>query len=98
MHRLTSVAPSTFQGCCDDGLRAQLARGGVTVHGVFPSPVDTDMSRDFDVPKVSPESVARAIFDGIESGEEDIFPDLVSASVAESWRNGATKALAAVVQ
>lgn len=25
-------------------------------------------------------------------------PDLVSASVAESWRNGATKALAAVVQ
>jgi NAD(P)-dependent dehydrogenase (short-subunit alcohol dehydrogenase family) len=44
------------------------------------------------VPKASPESVARAIFDGVEKGEEDIFPDPVSASMAESWRSGAVKA------
>ena len=73
-------------------LRALLAGRGVSVHAVLPGPVDTDMSRGFDVPKVSPESVARAIFDGVENGEEDIFPDPMSASMAESWRSGAVKA------
>jgi hypothetical protein len=37
--------------------------------------------------------VARAILDGVEKGEEDIFPDLMSQSLAESWRGGAVKAL-----
>ncbi len=44
-------------------------------------------------PKSSPESVARAILDGVEKGEEHIFPDPMSESMAESWRNGAGKAL-----
>jgi hypothetical protein len=43
--------------------------------------------------EASPESVARAIFDGLEKGEEDIFPDPTSQSIAESWRSGAAKAL-----
>jgi NAD(P)-dependent dehydrogenase (short-subunit alcohol dehydrogenase family) len=74
-------------------LRALLAGRGVRVHAVLTGPVDTDMSRGLDIPKASPESVARAIFDGVEKGEEDIFPDPMSASMAESWRNGAAKAL-----
>jgi len=74
-------------------LRALLARRGVKVHAVMAGPVDTEMSRGFDVPKASPESVARAIFDGVENGEEDIFPDPMSESMAESWRSGAVKAL-----
>jgi NAD(P)-dependent dehydrogenase (short-subunit alcohol dehydrogenase family) len=73
-------------------LRALLAGQGVSVHAVLAGPVDTDMSRGFDVPKASPESVARAIFDGVEKGDEDIFPDPMSASMAESWRSGAVKA------
>jgi NAD(P)-dependent dehydrogenase (short-subunit alcohol dehydrogenase family) len=73
-------------------LRALLAGQGVRVHAVLAGPVDTDMSRGFDVPKASPESVARAIFDGVEKGEEDIFPDPMSESMAESWRSGAVKA------
>jgi NAD(P)-dependent dehydrogenase (short-subunit alcohol dehydrogenase family) len=73
-------------------LRALLAGQGVSVHAVLAGPVDTEMSRGFDVPKASPESVARAIFDGVEKGEEDIFPDPMSASMAESWRSGAVKA------
>jgi hypothetical protein len=56
-------------------------------------PVDTEMSRDLDIPKASPESVARAIFDGVENGQEDIFPDPMSESMAQSWRSGAAKAL-----
>jgi hypothetical protein len=47
----------------------------------------------FEIPKASPESVARAIFDGLENGEEDIFPDPMSAPLAESWRGGAVKAM-----
>jgi NAD(P)-dependent dehydrogenase (short-subunit alcohol dehydrogenase family) len=74
-------------------LRALLAGRGVSVHAVMPGPVDTDMSRGLDAPKASPESVARAIFDGLEKGEEEIFPDPMSASMAESWRSGAAKAL-----
>jgi len=74
-------------------LRALLAGRGVRVHAVMAGPVDTDMSRGFDAPKASPESVARAIFDGVEKGEEDIFPDPMSESMAESWRSGAVKAL-----
>jgi NAD(P)-dependent dehydrogenase (short-subunit alcohol dehydrogenase family) len=74
-------------------LRALLAGRGVSVHAVMTGPVDTDMSRGLDAPKASPESVARAIFDGLEKGEEEIFPDPMSASMAESWRSGAAKAL-----
>jgi NAD(P)-dependent dehydrogenase (short-subunit alcohol dehydrogenase family) len=74
-------------------LRALLARQGVSVHAVLAGPVDTDMSRDLDIPKASPESVARAILDGVQNGEEDIFPDPMAQSMAESWRNGAAKAL-----
>jgi len=74
-------------------LRALLAGRGVSVHAVLPGPMDTDMSRGFEVPKASPEAVARAIFDGVEQGEDDIFPDPMSETIAESWRSGEVKAL-----
>jgi NAD(P)-dependent dehydrogenase (short-subunit alcohol dehydrogenase family) len=74
-------------------LRALLAGRGVRVHAVLAGPVDTDSARGRDIQKASPESVARAIFDGVEKGEEEIFPDPVSASIAESWRSGAGKGL-----
>jgi len=74
-------------------LRARLAAQGVRVHAVLAGPVDTEMTRYLDVPKASPQSVARAIFDGVENGEEEIFPDPLSASLAEGWRGGAAKAL-----
>jgi NAD(P)-dependent dehydrogenase (short-subunit alcohol dehydrogenase family) len=74
-------------------LRALLAGRGVSVHAVLTGPTDTDMTRGFDIPKASAESVARAIFDGVENNEEDIFPDPMSQSVAEGWRGGVDKAL-----
>jgi NAD(P)-dependent dehydrogenase (short-subunit alcohol dehydrogenase family) len=74
-------------------LRALLAVSDVSVHAVLAGPIDTDMSRNADIPKSSPESVARGILDGVEKGEEEIFPDPKSASMAESWRSGAAKAL-----
>jgi NAD(P)-dependent dehydrogenase (short-subunit alcohol dehydrogenase family) len=73
-------------------LRALLAGRGVKVHVVLPGPVDTEMVRGLDIPKASPESVAQGIFDGVEREEEEIFPDPVSASMAEGWRSGVAKA------
>ena len=74
-------------------LRVLLAARGVRVHAVLTGPVDTDMTRGLDIPKAAPESVARAIFDGVEQGQEEIFPDAMSQSLAQSWRGGAAKAL-----
>lgn len=74
-------------------LRALLARRGVSVHAVMAGPVDTDMSRGVDIPKASPGSVAQAVFDGVEKGDEEIFPDPMSKSMEEIWRNGAAKAM-----
>jgi NAD(P)-dependent dehydrogenase (short-subunit alcohol dehydrogenase family) len=74
-------------------LRASLAGQGVRVHAALTGPVDTDMTRDFDIPKFPPESVARGILDGFEKGDEEIFPDPMSESLAENWRNGDIKAL-----
>lgn len=74
-------------------LRALLAGQGVTIHAILTGPVDTDMNRGFDIPKASTESAAGAIFDGLEKGEEEIFPDPMSQSIAEGWRNGVAKAM-----
>jgi NAD(P)-dependent dehydrogenase (short-subunit alcohol dehydrogenase family) len=74
-------------------LRALLAGQGITVHAVVLGPIDTDMNRGFEIPKASPESAAEGIFDGLEKGEEDIFPDPASRSIAASWHTGVPKAL-----
>ena len=73
-------------------LRALLTRQGVSVHGVILGSVDTDMTRGYDIQKVSPESAAVGIFDGVEEGEEDIFPDPTSRTLADGWRDGIAKA------
>jgi NAD(P)-dependent dehydrogenase (short-subunit alcohol dehydrogenase family) len=74
-------------------LRALVAGQGVTVHAVLPGPIDTDMLRGSDIPKASPESVAIAILDALDDGQEEIFPDPASAPMAARWQQGAAKLL-----
>jgi len=74
-------------------LRALLAGRGVSVHAVLPGPIDTDMVRGLDIPKTAPEDVARGTLDGVERGEEEIFPDPMSQSLADGWRTGVAKEL-----
>jgi short-subunit dehydrogenase len=83
-------------------LRALLAGQDVSVHAVMPGPIDTDMVRALEIPKTPPEDVARATLDGVERGEEDIFPDPMSQLLVDGWRAGVAKELerqnAAMVQ
>lgn len=57
------------------GMRAELAPQGVSVFGVYPGPIDTDMAAGIDMEKESPAYVASRVFDGMESGIEDITTD-----------------------
>jgi len=72
-------------------LRAFLAGQGVRVHAVLTGPTDTDMTKGFDIPKSAPQIIAQGVFDGVEKEVDDIFPDPMSGSVEESWRNSAMK-------
>ena len=74
-------------------LRALLAGRGVSVYAVLPGPIDTDMVRELDIAKTSPEDVARAALDGVERGDEEIFPDPMSQLLADGWRAGVAKAM-----
>jgi NAD(P)-dependent dehydrogenase (short-subunit alcohol dehydrogenase family) len=83
-------------------VRALAAGQGVRVHAVMAGPIDTDMVRSLDIPKASPDSVARGVFDGLARGEDEIFPDPMSQAMTEGWRTSSAKALegqnAALVQ
>jgi len=67
-------------------LRASLADSNVSVHSVFPGPVDTDMLDGVEIEKTPASAVAEAIVKGIEDNEEDIFPDPMSKQVYSNWR------------
>lgn len=66
-------------------MRATLAARRIRVLGAFPGPVDTGMTRDLQVPKARPEDVADAMLNGLERGEEDIFPDAMSKQASAIW-------------
>lgn len=64
------------------GLRAELIGHKIEVVGIYPGPVDTPMTAGLEMPKASPQTVAAAIADGIEAGDEEIFPDPMSREVS----------------
>jgi NAD(P)-dependent dehydrogenase (short-subunit alcohol dehydrogenase family) len=74
-------------------LRALLTARGISVHAALVGPTDTDMSRGLEVPKVSPEHAATLILDGVQAGDEEIFPHPMLEAAAESWRGGEIKSL-----
>jgi len=73
--------------------RAMLAPQGVKVHAVLTGVVDTDMTAGFEVPKAPPALVAQGIFNGIDNGDDEIFPDPMTEPMAEAWNNGPAKGL-----
>jgi NAD(P)-dependent dehydrogenase (short-subunit alcohol dehydrogenase family) len=65
--------------------RILLGPQGTAVFGVYAGPVDTDMTRDLALPKSAPRDVAFAILDGVEAGQEDIFPDPFSVDFGRQF-------------
>lgn len=66
-------------------MRAELKAKKITVHGIFPGPIDTDMAKDFPISKTSTAETAANILTGMQAGKEDIFPDPMSLQVSELW-------------
>jgi NAD(P)-dependent dehydrogenase (short-subunit alcohol dehydrogenase family) len=67
-----------------NSLRIELAPQGTLVTGVHLGYTDTDMVSEFDVPKNSPQQVARDIADGIENGDAEVLADDISRQVKAS--------------
>ncbi|MDC7677691.1 SDR family oxidoreductase [Asticcacaulis machinosus] len=70
-------------------VREELKDTGVEVLGVFPGPIDTDMARDIPLNKATPETAAALIVEGIEAGEEYIYPDPTAQAIGATWATNA---------
>ena len=66
-------------------MRSELKPKKISVHGIFPGPINTDMARGFEIQKTSAKETAENIVSGIIAGQEDIFPDPMSADVGKLW-------------
>jgi short-subunit dehydrogenase len=76
-------------------IRPHLRSQGISVHAVYPGPIDTDMLAEIDTPKTPPAEVAKAILASLTAGDEDIYPDGPGRAMAELWLRD-PKALEAV--
>lgn len=68
-------------------LRGTLGQSGITVIGIYPGPVDTDLAKDIPLEKVTPEYAAINIVRGLEAGQSYIFPDPMALQIEHLWAN-----------
>lgn len=66
-------------------LRAKARPYGIVVFGIFPGPIDTDMTRAMAMKKHDVTATAKAIYDGISAEQLDIFPDPASSQMGALW-------------
>ena len=69
------------------GMRGELAHDNILVVGVYPGPVDTDMTKNISMDKDAPENVAKVVVQGLIDGEEDIFPDPMSQQIGQIYQS-----------
>jgi NAD(P)-dependent dehydrogenase (short-subunit alcohol dehydrogenase family) len=66
-------------------LRPVLKAKNISVHGVYPAGIDTDMLAGIDAPKTAPRQVAEGVLAGLVAEQEDIFPDPNAQAMAATW-------------
>ena len=66
--------------------RIELAKRGISVHSVNPGPIDTDMTKNIEMDKTSPEDTAKAILNRLKNDEADIFPDKTGQNMFELYK------------
>jgi NAD(P)-dependent dehydrogenase (short-subunit alcohol dehydrogenase family) len=64
-----------------NGLRIELAEHGTQVVGLHAGFIDTDLARDVDAPKSSPEDIVRTTLDALERGEGQVLADEITRHV-----------------
>ena len=78
-----------------NGLRHELRGQGTQVTGLHMGFVDTDLTRDFDVPKATPQDIVRRAFDGLEAGAAEVLADEPTLQVKQSLSTESAAYLAA---
>lgn len=66
-----------------NGLRNELRAQKTQVLGLHVGFIDTDLTRGFDVPKISPELVVACTFDGLEAGADEVLADEFTQQVKQ---------------
>jgi NAD(P)-dependent dehydrogenase (short-subunit alcohol dehydrogenase family) len=66
-------------------LRVTLRDSGIKVLGIYPGPIDTELSRGLTMDKATPESAAKLIVAGLEKNDTYIFPDPVAQYIGSLW-------------
>lgn len=64
------------------GVRTELSKQNTLVVGVYPGPIETEMTSNLPVEKASTYDVVHKVLAGIEKGEEDVFPDTTSIQIS----------------
>ena len=67
-----------------DAARIQLRAQGTHVVGVYAGFIDTDLARDIDAPKSSPEQIVRTTLDALERGDGEVLADEITRLVHRS--------------
>ncbi|RTL53555.1 MAG: SDR family NAD(P)-dependent oxidoreductase [Bradyrhizobiaceae bacterium] len=78
------------------GLRGSLKKSGVTVVGIYPGPIDTELAKDIPMEKATPEHAAINIVRGLEQGEPNIFPDPMALQIEQLWAHNGRELEAAL--
>jgi NAD(P)-dependent dehydrogenase (short-subunit alcohol dehydrogenase family) len=66
-------------------LRGTLEKDNITVIGIYPGPIETDLAKPVPYEKVTPEYAAVNIVKGIAEGQTYIFPDPMAQQVEQLW-------------
>ena len=77
-----ATAPAAWS--LTNGIRLELHHQGTLVVAVHAGFIDTDMAALVDAPKISPESVARQVFDAVEAGQIEVLADERTRTVKAS--------------
>jgi NAD(P)-dependent dehydrogenase (short-subunit alcohol dehydrogenase family) len=72
-------------------LRATLSKSGITVIGIYPGPIDTDLAKGIPLEKSSAEHAAKNIVQGLAAGQTYIFPDPMALQIEQLWATDSRK-------
>jgi NAD(P)-dependent dehydrogenase (short-subunit alcohol dehydrogenase family) len=77
----TYGASKSAEWALTNGLRIELAQQGTQVVGLHAGFIDTDLARNIDGPKSSPEEIVRTTLNALERGEGQVLADEITRQV-----------------